>query len=251
MKLSKVFESIGFYITVPFCVHCKQRLSRRDFVFCPDCLSRYKNAKLRDCSRCAEILGRCSCANDYLDRHFVHRLIKNIRYVPSIEDMPQNRLLFSLKRENREDVVRLCAQELCAAIRASVENYKDFSVAFVPRRGREKRRYGVDQAKNLAKKIARELGLPLLHVLKSRSGAPQKKLSHEERRKNAAYELKKKTDLSGKRILLVDDIVTTGATMGAAAAALRGGGARETVGVCFAIAFKDPYVPFEKNAYER
>ncbi len=251
MKLSALLESIKFYITVPFCVHCKQRLSRTDFVFCPDCFSRYRNAKLRDCSRCAMVLGRCTCTNDYLDRHFVHRLVKNIRYISSIEDLPQNRLLFSLKRENREDVAELCAGELCDAIRAGVENYKNFSVAFIPRRGREKRKYGVDQAKILAKRIAKELGLPLLNVLKSRSGAPQKKLSVEQRRKNAVYELKRNADPSGKRILLVDDIVTTGATMGAAAAALRAGGAKEIVGVCFAIAYKDPFVPFERPAYER
>ena len=251
MKLSDFFESIKFYITVPFCVHCRKKLSREDFVFCPDCLSRYRNSKLRNCSRCAEILSRCSCTSDYLDSHFVHRLIKIVRYVSSIEDLPQNRLLFSLKRENREDVASFGASELCGAIRESIQNYEEFSVAYVPRRGREKRRYGVDQARILAKKIAKELRLPLIKALKSRSRVPQKKLSLKERRKNAVYEARRNIDLSGKRILLVDDIVTTGATMGAAASALRGGGAREIVGVCFAIAYKDPYIPFAKPPYEK
>ncbi|MBR2325305.1 MAG: phosphoribosyltransferase, partial [Clostridia bacterium] len=77
------------------------------------------------------------------------------------------------------------------------------------------------------------------------------KLNARQRRENAVFYARRGVDLSGKRVLLVDDIVTTGATMGSAAFALRGIGAKEIVGVCFAIAFKDPYVPFEKPPYQQ
>jgi hypothetical protein len=39
--------------------------------------------------------------------------------------------------------------------------------------------------------------------------------------------------------------------MGSAAMQLKGIGAKEIVGVCFAIAYKDPYVPFEKPPYKK
>ena len=250
MKLSNIARTLWHYITVPGCVHCGQKLAKDMDVFCPDCLSRYRNAKLRNCSRCSEVLSHCSCTNDYLDSHLVHRLIKVIRYISSVEDLPQNRLIFSMKRENRADVARLCSEELASAIQNSVENYKDFAVAYVPRRGREKRKYGVDQAKILAERIGAILDIPVVHALRSRAKAPQKKLNAAERRKNADFVPRRKIDLSRKRVFLVDDIVTTGASMGSAAMQLKGLGAKEIVGVCFAIAYKDPYVPFEKPAYK-
>ena len=181
----------------------------------------------------------------------MHRLIKVIRYVSSLEDVPQNRLIFSLKRENREDVAKFCAQELAEAIRACIENYKDFVLVYVPRRSREKRKYGVDQAEILARQLGNALNIPVIGALRSLAKMPQKKLSATDRKKNAVFEARSGVDLSRKRVFLVDDIVTTGASMGSAAVTLRGLGAKEIVGVCFAIAYKDPYVPFEKPAYQR
>lgn len=251
VDLSLVFKRIEHCVTVPFCVHCKTRLVFGASVFCPDCLLRYRNVKLRNCSRCAKVLSKCACTNDYLDTHLVHKLIKIVRYVSSIEDLPQNRLIFSLKRENREDVAKFCAEELAAAICASVENLSDFVIAYVPRRARARRKYGVDQARILAEHIGKLLSVPVVHALRSRARVPQKKLNARQRRENAVFRARRDADLSGKRVLLVDDIVTTGATMGSAAFALRGIGAKEIVGVCFAIAFKDPYVPFEKPPYQQ
>ena len=250
MNVSDFLKRAMYYITVPSCVHCKRRLDIDSQVFCPDCLSRYQNVKLRNCSRCANVLSACSCTNDYLDAHLVHRLIKIVRYVSSIEDLPQNRLIFSLKRENREDVAAFCAEELASAIRVSIENPSDFVLSYIPRRGRSKRKYGVDQARILAEHIGRILEIPVVHALRSRARTPQKKLNARQRRENAVFSYRRGADLTGKRVLLVDDIVTTGASMGAAAAMLRGIGAKEIVGVCFAIAYKDPYVPFDKPPYQ-
>ena len=251
MDLSAIFKRVEHYVTVPFCVHCKKRLDMGESVFCPDCLLRYRNVKLRNCSRCAKVLSKCACSNDYLDTHLVHKLIKIVRYVSSIEDLPQNRLIFSLKRENREDVAKFCAKELAAAICASIEDPSRYILTYVPRRAAARRRYGVDQARILAEHIGKLLSIPVVHALRSRARTPQKKLNARQRRENAVFYARRGVDLSGKRVLLVDDIVTTGATMGSAAFALRGIGAKEIVGVCFAIAFKDPYVPFEKLPHQQ
>ena len=250
MDLSAFLRRAQHYITVPFCVHCKQRLDFGSSVFCPTCLLRYRNVKLRNCSRCAEVLSKCACTNDYLDAHLVHKLVKVVRYVSSIEDLPQNRLIFSLKRENREDVAKFCSEELVTAIRASVENPSDFVLSYVPRRPKNRRKYGVDQARILAEHIGKALGIPVVHALRSRARASQKKLSARQRRENAVFAPRRGIDLSGMRVLLVDDIVTTGASMGSAAFVLRGLGAKEIVGVCFAIAYRDPYVPFEKPPHQ-
>ena len=246
MDISALLKRVRFYITVPTCVHCGERLDYEDRVFCPDCRSRYENVKLRNCSRCAKILSKCSCPNDYLDAHLVHRLIKIVRYVSSLEDLVQNRLIFCLKRENRKDVARFLAAELADAVRANIKNFSDFVLTYVPRTGKARRKYGVDQAKILAEQLSRELSIPCVRTLRSKARLSQKKLNAAERKANAVYEAVRGADLIKKRVLLVDDIVTTGATMGSAAFTLKGIGAKEIVGVCFAIAYKDPFVPFEK-----
>ena len=251
MKLLEFIRRMMHYVYVPRCVHCNEILPKDSETFCPSCLSQYENVKQRNCARCANILSRCTCTNDYLDRHLVHRLLKIVRYVSSIKELPQNRLIFSMKRENREDVARFMSKELSDAIRANIKDHEKYVLAYVPRRRSEKRKYGVDQAKILAEHISKSLHIELVHALRPKSKKAQKKLSAVERRKNASFSPRKNADLSGKRVLLLDDIVTTGATMGAAAMALRSVGAREIVGVCFAIAYLDPHVELRNSVFDK
>ena len=75
----------------------------------------------------------------------------------------------------------------------------------------------------LARRLGAVLGVPVetpLYI--KRRGRPQKELTREERlrRAKAAFACRPGTDLTGKRVLLVDDIITTGATASACAAAL-------------------------------
>ena len=82
--------------------------------------------------------------------------------------------------------------------------------------------------------LARRLGIlmqtPVLAPLYSTKPLqPQKELTRAERlaNKKDAYACRPGTDLSGKRVLLVDDIITTGATVSACALALQQAGAYE------------------------
>ena len=71
----------------------------------------------------------------------------------------------------------------------------------------------------------------------------------QDRFKNALYDYKKPYILEGERVILIDDIVTTGASMGACATLIKGLGAKEIVGACMAVAYRDPYTPFEIGDY--
>ena len=86
----------------------------------------------------------------------------------------------------------------------------------------------------LARRLGAVLGVPVetpLYI--KRRGRPQKELTREQRLQNArgAFGCRLGTDLTGRRVLLIDDIITTGATASACALALleaggdcRGGG---------------------------
>lgn len=95
--------------------------------------------------------------------------------------------------------------------------------------------------------LARRLGIlmqiPVLTPLYStRPLQPQKELSRAQRlaNKKDAYACRPGTDLTGRRVLLVDDIITTGATVSACALALLQAGANEVTAAAVAAAEELP-----------
>lgn len=110
------------------------------------------------------------------------------------------------------------------------------ALAAVPLARARLRERGYDQAHELARPLARGLGLPLLDeaLHRVRDTPPQSSLGALARRRNlrgafvAGF-----TGAVPERVLLVDDVMTTGATLQAAAAALRRAGvARVEAWVC-------------------
>ena len=238
------FEKLLFYISVPKCVCCNEKLDITDKGLCRICARDYYEHKLRNCSVCSKILSECTCPNDYLKRHSIKRLIKVSRYVNRDESerrFASNMLIYSLKRDNRADVLDFLSSELSTAITNNVKTEKsDFIITSVPRRKAAIRRYGIDHARLLANAVAKKLDLPYAALLRSTAKAAQKKMREQERIKNATFDYRK-SDISikGKRVILIDDIVTTGASMGSCAMLLRAIGAKEVIGAAISIAFKD------------
>ena len=95
----------------------------------------------------------------------------------------------------------------------------------------------------LARRLGAVLGVPVetpLYI--KRRGRPQKELTREQRLQNArgAFGCRPGTDLTGRRVLLIDDIITTGATASACALALLEAGAVEVTAVAIAAAEELP-----------
>ncbi len=89
----------------------------------------------------------------------------------------------------------------------------------------------------LAKRLGQVLALPLDPVLvMTRANREQKGLDRAERLRNVrgAYAARPGTDLTGRRVLLVDDIITTGATVSVCALALQQAGAADVAALCLA-----------------
>lgn len=245
MKFKEFINNALFYVSVPKCVGCKQKLLRTEKALCAKCMIEYNEVKLRDCSICSNTLDKCSCTNKYLDSHYVHKLIKVFRYVRR-EELPSNNLIYSLKRDNRHDTLSFLSEELIKSIDYSIDVGDNFIFTNVPRRRKEAKRYGIDHAQLLAKSLAKHYSAPYYQPLKAKSKKAQKKTSGEERLKNARFKLKRSAkDLTGKTAIIVDDIVTTGASMGACAMLLRAIGAKKIIGATISIAYKDRYTPLD------
>lgn len=95
-----------------------------------------------------------------------------------------------------------------------------------------------DLAFMLAKEYAKRRELPFEELLKKTKKTPkQHKLGKAERLKNLknAFELKDKTAIRGRKILMIDDIMTTGATLSECATAIKKGKPESVTGLCLAV----------------
>ena len=103
----------------------------------------------------------------------------------------------------------------------------------VPLHPRRERERGFNQARLLAHRLGRSWGVPCSDALaRARATLPQAELSAEARRDNVrgAFALRRRSEVAGRHVALVDDVLTTGSTVLACARCLRDGGAA-TVGV--------------------
>ncbi len=104
-------------------------------------------------------------------------------------------------------------------------------VVYVPASQDRLSRFGFDQSLMLARMISDELSLPVLKIVKRKSGLKlntkrQTLLTYKERKKQAAkkfeVEEEKARFLKGKeKLLLVDDVITTGSTVSSISGLLR------------------------------
>lgn len=105
-------------------------------------------------------------------------------------------------------------------------------VTWVPTSPTRRRARGFDHAELLARRVGRLLGRPPLRLLTRVPGPAQTGRPLAARR--AGPELRPRTLVPGRSVLVVDDVATTGATLAAAAATLRTAGAATVVAACAA-----------------
>ena len=110
-------------------------------------------------------------------------------------------------------------------------------VTFVPLHRWRRFRRGFNQAEEIARAMARRLGLPCEALLdRHRIGRRQVGLGRRDRLTalQNCYRLRRRGGPPGRRVLLVDDVITTGATMEACARVLLEGGAGAVYGCAVA-----------------
>jgi ComF family protein len=145
------------------------------------------------------------------------------------------RAAFAYRGPAREAVHRLkfsgwrgVGEALASAVAALGPPPAD-AVTWVPLASRRRAERGFDQARVLARALARELDLPAAaFVRRTKATGPQARRTREQRleaMKDAFACIPQRRVPA--RVLLIDDVLTTGATASACAAALLDGGARE------------------------
>lgn len=125
------------------------------------------------------------------------------------------RILLRFKLNHRPWLADAIGGQMASFLRSRALSFS--AATFVPlSKGRQLLR-GYNQAELLAREIGKQLGIPVLPLLKRvRKTKVQSRLGAEERVKNLkdAFGMANAgQELSGQRILLVDDIATTGTTV--------------------------------------
>lgn len=136
-------------------------------------------------------------------------------------------LVARLKYRNARASVPFLARGMAAIVPYDID-----LVTWAPTTPARRRRRGFDQARLLARAVARERGVPCRPLLRRRAGPAQTGRDAAARHSGPGFAARGAA--GGRRILLVDDVVTTGATVAAASRALREAGAGEVHAVAAA-----------------
>ena len=132
------------------------------------------------------------------------------------------RLIGAFKFGNHRRAARSLGVHLAHSVREGGDRFD--VVTWAPTSDGRRGRRGFDQAEEVARIVARELGLPCRRLLRRLTVTSQTGRSRHERLADAPRFVAREVP-SGTRVLVIDDVVTTGATLRAAASALRDLGA--------------------------
>ncbi len=190
------------------CLQAPEPLSAE--YFCSSCRTPFLNAFPLDSE------GRCALCRNGLRRF-------DAAYCFGAYDGVLRKLVQTFKYGK----VRTLAGPLGEFLRAALPRDAEFDVVTpVPLHWLRRWQRGFNQSELLARSVSRHCGIPLqLALRRVRSTTSQTGLSNTARRKNVTAAFRCRTDLAGKRVLLIDDVMTTGSTAAACATALKRAGA--------------------------
>lgn len=192
------------------CAGCESALPRLDAAHCPVCAAP---------TPAGGVCGRCLRDPPRFDR-----VVAALAYAHPVDSLVQ-----ALKYGGSLASARPLAWALARALEP--EPYPDLVLAMPLALERLATR-GFNQAAQIARLVCREFAIaPSGDVVQRvRSSVPQASLPWKERARNVRGAFRCRSDLTRKRVAVIDDVLTTGATLDALAAELKRCGAIEVVG---------------------
>jgi competence protein ComFC len=225
LELLRALSSL-FY--PPVCTICSASISAGEYL-CDDCHGRTPRISAPFCATCSEpfsgsIDGAFTCANCSHRRLYFQAAVAVYRSRGIVR-----RVVHEFKYRNQVHLRHLVARWLCAALEDERLRGRQFDVVVpVPLHPARQRERGFNQAALLAALLTRQVPVPVKLMLKRvRYTRTQTAFDRSERMENlrGAFRLRRKMDVRGLRVLLVDDVLTTGATLSECARVLRKAGA--------------------------
>ncbi len=146
--------------------------------------------------------------------------------------------MYRFKYANRREYADFYAKEAGRQYEKWISRHEIEAIVPIPMYRGKKRLRGYNQAEVFAKKLGKELRLPVEGRLieRIRNTTPQKELNDRQRKDNLKGAFQLRTNIvKYKKLLLVDDIYTTGSTMDAVAGALIDGGAEQIYFLCICV----------------
>lgn len=204
--------SAGADATLDLCAPCRRQLPwlGRACLRCANPVA--GDANTGDFSFC----GRCLRKPPHFERSFCAFLYQE----------PVNWLLQGLKYQRRLSGVPVLSGLLLEHLRARIQQWPELIVPMPLHRARLRRR-GFNQALELARPLARKLGIPLANGIceRVRDTPQQSELPASRRAANVRNAFRMRGELTAKHVAIVDDVVTTGATVNELARLLKRNGA--------------------------
>ncbi|MGZ5538323.1 MAG: phosphoribosyltransferase family protein [Chthoniobacterales bacterium] len=210
------------------CAICAEPVGHFDYL-CPDCLTKAPRIKPPFCATCSEafqgaITQTFSCAN------CAHRLLHFECAVASYRSRGLVRKIVHDFKYGQQIHLRYPIADWLAETLDDPRLYgRHFDIIVpVPLHPTRKRERGFNQAELLAELLCARNGLTMRLVLERiRYTTTQTMFDRTERMENLrdAFRLRKKMDVRGLRVLLIDDVLTTGSTLSECARVLKRAGA--------------------------
>ena len=161
-----MFDRLLDLVFVPRCVACGTRMEKSGDGLCDACRRSFEHAKDEYCDFCGMTAVQCLCMPQNLLRAGCLSYRKLLFY-KSDGTPVLHRLIYAVKRRNTAAAMRFLARELAAKTRDMVT--PGTIVTYAPRSDASFRKYGYDQARELAKVYAKETGAAFCALLVRRS----------------------------------------------------------------------------------
>ena len=188
---------------LPRCAHCALRLPRQGMA-CPDCAA------------IPPMFVRSVIAFDYA--------------------APADLLILQLKQRGQYARAGLLARLLAASVRRQGMLDPQTRLVPVPASMQSLTRRGFNPSNEIARRLGRELGLPVRRdlLVRTREASVQHTLGRQARSRNSVALYRATLPIPGWPVAVVDDVMTTGATLDAVSRALLDGGAASVTALAVA-----------------
>ena len=243
--MKRILKQISELIFPPRCAGCHTLLPTGEAggVFCAECEREFEREMRMQCPKCHAAHCECRCQPFLMKQAGCRALIKLAPYGEGEAYYVVRRMLLDMKKRPCRRKARYLASQLCQGVlemlRKEGVSKEQCVITYLPRSPRNRRRDGVDQAKELALSLSECTGIAERPLLKRKGHTKQQKgLNARERARNLEGAFSLCEDVRGLFVLVVDDVVTTGAGMRAVARELRRGGASGVLGICVAVTEK-------------